>query len=338
MESNSPKMKGKSKPEKSLLHWIGIVALALVAIVVACYWLRFYYFPCVWVTEKHGEDAKLICESLSSLSGDTGVWGQFGDFAGGTLNPIFGFLTVMLLVLSIRVQKEELEETRKELANSSAALELQAKIAKEEKDFNAMVQLSNFYQRNSDEIDKILMAVGNQQDLYDHHATRRLFIQSKKRVLDYLIDRELDRLVDRVEAQNPNQFVGSMEIKDENGYQFFCAHFTTDNFVDIKIVAPENKGEHIIRISGVPIDFDHSFSLLMSRYGSREQGMRFAKQVALHHFQHGKWPEFPKTYTEIDKAGLSTHTVFYYEDSEPHIFEGGSFRPPGFDASFLKKD
>lgn len=63
-----------------------------------------------------------------------GDYGTFGDFIGGTLNPIFGFTTIMLLVWSLRKQVEELELTRQELKEtrleterSSNALEIQAR-------------------------------------------------------------------------------------------------------------------------------------------------------------------------------------------------------------------
>lgn len=40
------------------------------------------------------------------LSKDQGVWGQFGDFIGGTLNPILSFVTVVLLVKSLKLQND----------------------------------------------------------------------------------------------------------------------------------------------------------------------------------------------------------------------------------------
>ncbi|MGS0681831.1 hypothetical protein [Shewanella sp. 30m-9] len=43
------------------------------------------------------------------------TFAQFGDFIGGTLNPILGFATVSLLIWSIRLQMKELRLTREEL-------------------------------------------------------------------------------------------------------------------------------------------------------------------------------------------------------------------------------
>jgi hypothetical protein len=49
----------------------------------------------------------------------------FGDFLGGTLNPLLTFLTFMALLITIVLQQTELGDTRKELAASAKALEAQ---------------------------------------------------------------------------------------------------------------------------------------------------------------------------------------------------------------------
>jgi hypothetical protein len=53
--------------------------------------------------------------------------GTFGDFIGGTLNPVLTFLTFMALLITIVLQQKELAETRNELAASARALEDQHK-------------------------------------------------------------------------------------------------------------------------------------------------------------------------------------------------------------------
>lgn len=52
--------------------------------------------------------------------------GQFGDFIGGTLNPILTFLTFMGLLVTIVLQQQELADTRVELKKSADALEKQS--------------------------------------------------------------------------------------------------------------------------------------------------------------------------------------------------------------------
>lgn len=58
-----------------------------------------------------------------TLSPDSGDWGTFGDFVGGTLNPILSFLGLIALLLTIVLQGKELELTRRELQRSAEAQE-----------------------------------------------------------------------------------------------------------------------------------------------------------------------------------------------------------------------
>ena len=51
--------------------------------------------------------------------------GTFGDFIGGTLNPVLTFLTFMGLLITIVLQQTELRESRVELSRSATALESQ---------------------------------------------------------------------------------------------------------------------------------------------------------------------------------------------------------------------
>lgn len=64
-------------------------------------------------------------------------FGQFGDFIGGTLNPILAFLSFMALLYTIKIQtdelklsREELEATRKELEGSRIAQQEQSESLK----------------------------------------------------------------------------------------------------------------------------------------------------------------------------------------------------------------
>lgn len=64
------------------------------------------------------------------LSYDQGRWGEFGDFLGGTLNPILGFLTVIILVSTLKVQRKELRESRKALKRNGELVSEQLKLLK----------------------------------------------------------------------------------------------------------------------------------------------------------------------------------------------------------------
>ncbi len=54
------------------------------------------------------------------VSDDQGVWGAFGDFMGGVMNPIIGLYTLYILVQAYRTQRQELKETTEALQKTEA--------------------------------------------------------------------------------------------------------------------------------------------------------------------------------------------------------------------------
>lgn len=54
------------------------------------------------------------------------IWGMFGDYIGGFLNPAFSFLALIALLLTIVLQSKELEQTRIELKRTADANTAQA--------------------------------------------------------------------------------------------------------------------------------------------------------------------------------------------------------------------
>lgn len=100
------------KPER-LYKWlirISIIATLFVASVFVSYFLTF----------------------RNGLSTDTTAWGTFGDFVGGTLNPILSFFGLIALLLTIALQSKELESTRKELERAASAQEKTEKLLAEQ--------------------------------------------------------------------------------------------------------------------------------------------------------------------------------------------------------------
>ncbi|WP_322803981.1 hypothetical protein SO574_05775 [Vibrio alfacsensis] len=82
-----------------------IVSLAVFAF-IAVFTLYFYSFD-------------------GAFSSDQNIWGVFGDFVGGTLNPILSFLALIALLVTVNLQSQELSETRKELSRTAVANEKQ---------------------------------------------------------------------------------------------------------------------------------------------------------------------------------------------------------------------
>ncbi len=93
-----------------------LVGVLLVAVAAGVVITRAYFI-------KYGE-----------VPGDPASWGQLGDYLGGVLNPVFGFLSVFALLVALVLQtrelklsRESLKATLKEQAESSKALALQNK-------------------------------------------------------------------------------------------------------------------------------------------------------------------------------------------------------------------
>jgi len=89
---------------------IGIFLLAIISITIVTV-VYFYNF--------HG-----------SLSREQAVWGTFGDFIGGVLNPALSFIGLIALLSTLYFQSEELKisrrdaiESRQELSRSAEAQE-----------------------------------------------------------------------------------------------------------------------------------------------------------------------------------------------------------------------
>ncbi len=80
-----------------------VAAIILLVVVISLYFWKF-----------HGR--------FSAKNGD---WGTFGDFVGGTLNPIFSLLAFFALLYTIKLQSKELRNSTDQLRKSASALEIQ---------------------------------------------------------------------------------------------------------------------------------------------------------------------------------------------------------------------
>lgn len=63
------------------------------------------------------------------LSPKPDVWGQFGDYIGGTLNPILSFLALISLLVTLWVQSQSLDTARKQIAQQTEVAALSAQIS-----------------------------------------------------------------------------------------------------------------------------------------------------------------------------------------------------------------
>lgn len=75
------------------------------------------------------------------LTSSQDIWGQFGDYTGGILNPIIAFLALVALLQSIRIQGRELQFSTRELRNSAEALKGQVEALAQQNYESTLFQL-----------------------------------------------------------------------------------------------------------------------------------------------------------------------------------------------------
>ena len=76
-----------------------------------------------------------------NLSTDPAVWGQFGDYIGGILNPIVAFCALLWLMRSVSIQDIELSETRRALTESADAQLKQLAVMQRDQRLAALIAL-----------------------------------------------------------------------------------------------------------------------------------------------------------------------------------------------------
>jgi len=124
-------LKKKTKLEINICNVIvGVIICLLIGYLGITLWEKLYspYFNDILDSNSHHIKLKPTASSEPSLIGD---WGTFGDFIGGTLNPIIGLISVVLLFATWFVTYQTLKVSRKELIKSTQALKDNAETQKE---------------------------------------------------------------------------------------------------------------------------------------------------------------------------------------------------------------
>jgi len=80
-----------------------------------------------------------------SITTESDRWGHFGDFLGGTLNSIFGFLGLIALLFTIILQSRELQLSRQELRMSVGSSQAQNNTFKRQQFENTFFHLLNLH-------------------------------------------------------------------------------------------------------------------------------------------------------------------------------------------------
>lgn len=135
-----------------------------------------------------------------SISKDSGDWGTFGDFIGGTLNPTLAFLSFLALLQTIKIQskelkasREELELTRDELARSADAQKEQSKSIKLQ---NFETTFFNMLSLHKEIIDNLSLISSRKEWKYDGrsgwYGTKKSIPEKDRKYLYSILDLPID--------------------------------------------------------------------------------------------------------------------------------------------------
>jgi len=159
------------KKQDAWLYVIGAVALIFIVLVLSMYFIHF-----------------------TRLSTDTTVWGTFGDYVGGSLNPLLSFLALIALLYTIRLQKRQLNETEDANKEQAKYMALSAKISA----YIGAVQAHNVMVEQSQKI----MELGNMECLALDHS--KLIGKQKELIVKlFSLINELEELTPKPDLKNP---------------------------------------------------------------------------------------------------------------------------------------
>jgi len=116
---------GGSESDEDHKDFVGLLANAVAFILVAALIIGVLVFGVYFANFNNG------------LSDSQADWGAFGDFIGGVLNPLFGFLTLFALILTLILQNRQLAVTKDDLLLSREELKKTSDALGESRDIAA---------------------------------------------------------------------------------------------------------------------------------------------------------------------------------------------------------
>lgn len=104
----------ENKLKKDYFFYLGILGICLFLIMLFIYAIHFSSLTPEWLQYY-----------FSNASNDPADWGTFGDFLGGTLNPIFGLLGFLVLIRTLSLQRQQLDDQRQAMQQQQEDIQAQ---------------------------------------------------------------------------------------------------------------------------------------------------------------------------------------------------------------------
>lgn len=142
-----------------------------------------------------------------SFSKDPHSWGAFGSYLNGTIGTLAAITAVIWLIISVNLQKKELEHVKAQLEKSAEEQIKQTTISAISAILNSSLQLINNYQNDLVALnngEKHLHPFADAQHLHnkiDMEWRKMIFYQAK--IESYLNDKYIDKSNENSEGDEP---------------------------------------------------------------------------------------------------------------------------------------
>jgi ABC-type multidrug transport system fused ATPase/permease subunit len=143
--------------------------------------------------------------------GDNNAFGTFGDYIGGIINPLFGFATIILLIRSLNLQLEELQLTRKEIADTKTVAQESNRIIQQQ----AKSQLA---QIASDEGHRRFAKVSYYDELYEKNELELEQLFEQRLSIDNAREGSMSRneIINRILAFDCKDIAKTERLRTQN--------------------------------------------------------------------------------------------------------------------------
>ncbi len=176
-----------NKPNR-LLWVLGGIAVAAFIFVLERYINNFKTFP---------------------IANDSATWGTFGDYLGGTLNPIISFLALIGLLYTIHQQAQEMQATREELKQAAEQQRQQVEQQSRQSEiFNLQQFESTFF------------------SLLEQHnkAIERIDVESIYKELHNIYNNKIDQITTRKPSE---------ELSNKHAIKFINQHYELKSYFNL---------------------------------------------------------------------------------------------------------
>lgn len=169
-----------------------------------------------------------------SFSKDEATWGQFGDYIGGILNPLFSMIGIYALLHTIKLQSKELHESTEQLKNSAIALDLQNNVLVRQQFENTFFQLFEVFNQL---VKNMLLTTLKDKKNYGREGINKVYFQRIKFVL---YSNSTRKNIEKSELKDIEFLLKSLKINVELS-AYFRTLYSIIKFVDNSQLPFEDK-------------------------------------------------------------------------------------------------